>query len=304
MKEKKMDKYSETLEFAKIKYPAALWIILSAIVSAGIAFASFVISTLFITEATIIPYAFGFAVIILMIGYPYLKKQAIISSIESNFSDALKQMADTLKAGDTYESALREVANSDYGRLSEEMNFALRRLEEGENLESTLKNFSDRIDSRLVKRTMVIILDSIRTGASLSDLLDDIADDVREIHKINEERKSNTTMQFIFMIAAGGVIAPMIFGEVNAVMTVFSRITLNAISQAEVNIANQTSSFVFILIQTYILVEVTATGIMMAIIREGRINKSIIYVPTLILIAFVAYYTSTIVIKLILAGGF
>jgi flagellar protein FlaJ len=229
-------------------------------------------------------------------------RESIISSIEKNFSDALKQMADTLKAGDTYESALREVSTSDYGRLSEEMGNALRRLEEGENLESALNGFADRVDSRLISRTITIILDSIRTGASLSEILEEIADDVRDFQRIKEDRKANTTMQFLFMVAAGGIIAPLIFGEVSAVMGTFARISFQTLSDAQIAAAQQSSNFMTLLIQSYLIIEVLGSGIMMSIIREGKINKSVIYIPMLLLVAFITYYASTFAVRGMLSG--
>ena len=211
-------------------------------------------------------------------------------------------MADTLKAGDTYESALREVVNSDYGRLSEEMGIALRRLEEGENIQTALQGFSNRIDSKLVKRTIIILLDSIKTGASLANILEDIADDVKSIYRLKEERKANTTMQFMFMVAAGGFIAPMIFGEITAIMKMFGKITLSALATNSAA-ADVMSNFIFLLIQAYLIIEVIGSGLMMSIIREGKFNKSIIYIPVLLLVAYLTYYLAAIVIGSMLTGA-
>jgi flagellar protein FlaJ len=297
------DKYTEWIEFSKIKYPAPAWIGISLGATVVVAIISLILSTLILNEFTLIPIAFGLATLVLSIGYPYLKKESIIDNIEKNFSDSLKQMADTLKAGDTYESALREVVESDYGRLSEEMGLALRRLEDGENLDSALSGFAQRIDSRLIKRTITIILDSIKTGASLAEILDEIADDVRDFQRLKEDRIANTTMQFMFMVAAGGFIAPVIFGEINAVVNNFSRISAQAMSAEQMAAAMDTSNFIILLIQLYLIIEVVGSGTMMALIREGKINKSIIYIPILLVIAFIAYYASSIVIKSMLAGA-
>jgi flagellar protein FlaJ len=212
-------------------------------------------------------------------------------------------MADTLKAGDTYESALREVANSDYGRLSEEMGLALRRLEEGENLETALSGFAERVDSRTVRRTILIVLDSIRTGASLSDILDEISDDVRDFQRLKDDRKSNTTMQFLFLVAAGGIISPMIFGEINAVMGSLANITLQTMTEAQKAAAAQASGFMVLMVQFYLIIEVMGSGVMMSIIREGKLNKSVIYIPVLLLIAFVMYYVTTFAIGIMLKGA-
>jgi flagellar protein FlaJ len=297
-----LQKYSDWVEFSRMRYPATVWILISLGVTIFVGIASFVFTTLVIKEVTLIPVAFSLAALVLMIGYPYMKKESIIDSIEKNFSDALKQMADTLKAGDTYESALREIVESDYGRLSEEMQLALRRLEDGENLETALSGFSERIDSRLIKRTITIVLDSIKTGASLAEILDEIAEDVRDFQRLKDDRKANTTMQFLFMVASGGVIAPLIFGEINAVVNNFSKISAQALSPDQLIAATATNNFIIMLIQLYLIVEVLGSGTMMSLIREGKLNKSIIYIPLLLLLAFVMYYASAFVIKALLAG--
>jgi len=301
--QKAYDKYSDWIEFDKMKYPAPAWLAISIGATIGVAIISLILTTLILNETTLIPIAFGLATLVITIGYPYMKKESIIDNIEKNFSDALKQMADTLKAGDTYESALREVVESEYGRLSEEMELALRRLEDGENLESALNGFAQRIDSRLIKRTITIVLDSIKTGASLADVLDDIAEDVRDFQRLKEDRKSNTTMQFMFMVAAGGFIAPLIFGEINAVVNNFSKISAQALTHDQLAASAQTSNFIILLIQLYLIIEVVGSGTMMALIREGKINKSIIYIPILLLVAFIMYYASSIMVKSMLAGA-
>ena len=291
-------KYQDWIDFSQINYPAPIWIMASIATSIFTGIIAFALSTILIQEFTLIPFSFGLATLILMLGYPYMKKESLIDSIEKNFSDALKQMADTLKAGDTYENALREVVNAEYGRLSDEMQLSLRRMEDGENLDTALTGFANRVDSLRIKRTITIILDSIKTGSSLSDILNEIADDLRDYQRLKEERKASTTMQFLFLIAAGGFIAPIIFGEIGSVMGGFSMIGMR-----ELNLDAPKDVFLTTIIQLYIIIEVIGSGVMMALIREGKINKSIIYIPLLLLIAFVVYHTSKIVIMGMVVGS-
>ncbi|MDD4250659.1 MAG: type II secretion system F family protein [Candidatus ainarchaeum sp.] len=297
-------KYDNWVRFAKLPYNSKVWASLTLATTLFVAFITLILNMLILKEITLLPVAFTSATLILMLGYPYMKKESIIDSIEYNFSDALKQMADTLKAGDTYESALREVVIAGYGRLSDEMQIALIRLEEGENIDTSLRGFAERIDSKLVKRTITVLLDSIKTGASLSGILEDISDDVRESYRLKEERKANTTMQFMFMIAAGGIITPLIFGEITAIMNLFSQITITQLVGGSANNTTSVSNFMLLLIQAYLIIEVIASGIMMSIIREGKFGKSIIYIPILILIAFVTYYATNYLISLMLLGVF
>jgi pilus assembly protein TadC len=291
-------KYQSWIDFSQINYPAPIWIGASIAASIFTGIIASALSTILIQEFTLIPFSFGLATLILMLGYPYMKKESLIDSIEKNFSDALKQMADTLKAGDTYENALREVVNAEYGRLSDEMQLSLRRMEDGENLDTALTGFANRVDSLRIKRTITIILDSIKTGSSLSDILNEIADDLRDYQRLKEERKASTTMQFLFLIAAGGVIAPIIFGEIGSVMGGFSMIGVR-----ELNFDAPKDIFLTTIIQLYIIIEVIGSGVMMALIREGKINKSIIYIPLLLLMAFVVYHTSKIIIMGLVVGS-
>lgn len=293
-----IQKYQYWLDFSQINYPAPIWIGASIAMGVFTGIISFALSKLLIPEFTLIPFSFFLATLILMLGYPYLKKESLVESVEKNFSDALKQMADTLKAGDTYENALREVVEADYGRLSDEMQLALRRMEDGENLDTALTGFSNRIDSPRIKRTVTIILDSIKTGSSLSDILNEISDDLRDYERLKEDRKASTTMQFMFLVAAGGFIAPIIFGEIGSVMTGFT-----TIGSREINMDAPKDFFLTTIIQLYIIIEVIGSGVMMALIRDGKINKSIIYIPLLLLVAFIIYHLSKIIITGMVVGA-
>ena len=226
-----------------------------------------------------------------MLGYPYLKALERVSQIEESLPEALKQMSDTLKAGGTYEFALREVALSQYGPLSKEIEFVLRKLEEGENLENSLMSFADNVDSRLIRRTLAVITDSIKAGAGLADVLDEISNDVREIHRLDIERRSQTLLQVIFMVTAGVLITPLIFGFVSTVINLFVNSTINlALTQADKVASYAKRDIIFQMMQGYLLIEIIATSVMISLMREGKMNKSIIYFPILLLIAFIIYY--------------
>jgi flagellar protein FlaJ len=294
--------YKEWIEFSRMQFSVELWVGLTLLISAGVAIIFFGVAFIFTKGTTLFPIACSVSVLIFMLGYPYYRKEKITSDMESIFPECLKQMADILKAGDTYESALREIANSDYGRMSEEMALALRRIEDGENMENSLRAFSQSVDSRLINRTIEIIIDSIKTGASLADVLEEISDDLREVKKIKDERKSSTMMQFIFLLVASAIIVPIIFGEINSIMGMFQKVAKMTATPEKVREAGQIVDFVFMLIQFYILTTVISAGLMMSQIQEGKPNKAVIYVPILTIVAFLIYYAVAFVAGTLFAG--
>jgi len=295
------DTYKEYLREIKWKFKPGFWVSLS--VGAGaIAFAVvFMLQFLGIMPyMPVLPFLLLVVILDLMIGYPYLKATRRISAIEAVLPDAFKQMSDTLKAGGTFEYALRGVSTSQYGELTTEMNAVLRRLEEGENLENSMKAFSKNVKSRIVKRSVNIVLDSIAAGASLADILDEIADDVRASHRIMQERKSSTVMQVLFMVGAGAIVAPFILGLVSTVIIFLIRtsgsVLLSPAAFAE-NMAE--AEYIVTLLKAYLIIEATASGAMISLIREGSVTKSIIYIPLLLLLAYTTYF-----ITFILSQGF
>jgi len=261
------------------------------------------------------------AVLDIALAYPYLLSIRRISQIEDFLPDAFKQMADTLKAGGTFEYALRTVSSAEYGPLTKEVSLVLRRLEEGENLENALRGFARNVNSRVLRRAIDIILDSITAGASLADILDEIADDVRATHRIIRERKSTTIMQVLFMIAAGVLVSPFIFGLITAIveflmgqslsaMRTLPTTTRNVIPGAEASVFCNPGSFITqaganvagfwscvmgsitLLLVIYIVIEALAVGFMVSMIREGNVNKSFIYIPVFLFIAYTVYFLS------------
>ena len=301
-----IQKYQNILRQGEIKVNAGVWIFVSLIIASGVtAGIYFAIDLMAIPVSPLIAVVVFIVLIDLFLGYPSIKARKRIDDIERNLPDALKQMADTLKAGGTYEYALREISTSQYGYLTKEMNHVLRKLEEGENLENSLRSFSDNVDSRLIKRSVAVIVDSIKAGAGLAEILDEIADDIRAMHRIGMERKSRTLMQVLFMVSAGAFVAPFIMGMVSTIVA-FLIVSASAglgLSEAERALSMATKDLIVTLMQIYIIIEVVASGAMIALMRDGKISKSIIYIPLLLLIAFIVFYASKFMTELFLGGA-
>ncbi len=297
--------YAEYLRTAEFRADPLLWIGFAFLAAVLVGIMVWYVSgeILLVKETPQVSFLLFLVVLDLLIGYPYFKAEQRIEQIEGDLPDALRQMADTLKSGGTYEYALREVANSDLGPLKKEINEALKKLEEGENFETSLKTLAYNIDSRLVKRTVTIIIDSVAAGAGLANVLEEIAEDVRESHRAQKERKARTVLQVIFMFAAGGFVAPMIFGFVSTISKVLLNASSAAVSAERVAESSNALGIIQLSIQGYLFVESVATGIMISIMREGKISKSIIYIPVLLCIAYISYLLAAFISGILVGVG-
>lgn len=310
-----LEKYQSYLKTAKIKIKVEVWIAISFAVALLFAAAAVVLTRTFNSMPLLTSHGIAISPIFigimffvgldLMLGYPYLKNMQRIESVEENLPEALKQIADTLKAGATYEYALREIASSSYGPLSVEIENVLRKLEDGENLENSLKSLSTNVDSRFVQRTVTIINDSIKAGAGLAEILDDISDDLRELKRIARERKTKTLMQMIFIVAAGAFVTPMILGFVSTLVSFLINVAAYGLSIAkeELEAIIATKNSMIMLTQIYLAIEIIASSIIISLMREGKIAKSIIYAPILLLIGYIIYYIAAIFSALMIGTG-
>ena len=297
--------YARYLKDAGIKINPLVWILLSIAVSIIAAIAAFSLITILQFKEIIIPIIVFIVTADIMIGIPYLKGLKRIEDIERSLPDALKQIADTLKAGSTYESALREVAIPEMGALGEEMQNVLRKLEEGENFDNSLASLSENINSRLVKRIVTIIIDTVRAGAGLADILEDISEDAREMYRVNQDRKVKTMLQTWFIVTAGAIITPFIFGIMAQIVSFLITVAASsgAVSdQLIILAALEAKDLIALLLQVYIFVEVVASAVMVSLMREGKASKSIIYFPALLLLAFVIFFAAKFMIGMLLGS--
>lgn len=303
-----MKEYDYYIKQSGLKLNAMQWIAISIFTAIVLAVAAIMVNlyVLGISAADIslfkIPLLLFIAAIDLSLGYPYLLTTQKISKIEESLSDALKQMADTLRAGGTYEFAIREISTSGYGPLSSEMNDVLRSLEEGQSFENALSGFGDRIKSTLVKRTVTIINQSIRAGAGLADVLDDVAEDMKELYRIGRERQAKTLMQVLFIVMAGGLVAPAIFGMVSKIISFLISSAIKAgiaTSPQIISEAIATRGLIVSLMEAYMVIEIVVSAAIISLMREGNLNKSIIYIPFLLFIAFSIYFIAGIFVGML-----
>ncbi len=292
-----LEKYEKYMRIGKLKINPLLWLSFGLILALAVGFFSYMfIQNNLPQVSTFMAIVIGFVILDLFWAYPYFRALRVIDSIERTFPTVLREMSDILKAGGTYDSALREIKNNDYGPISAYFASIVRKLDEGGTLENSLYSFAQEMDSKIIKRTITIIVDAIKAGARLSRILDEIADDARAIYKLGEERKSQTMLQTAFILAAGVLVAPGIFGLVGTIITVLLKSSINLVSsQYMVEQAITNRKLILDLFVLYIFISNLAASIMISLMREGSIKKSFLYTPIILLISYTIYYIVAII---------
>jgi len=255
----------------------------------------------------LLPFLFG-AVLATFIFYkPYNDGLRRIQEIEENLPDALKQISTTLKAGGTFEMAVREVVSADYGYLSKEFRRVLNDLESGNTIDVALQRMADRVPSDLLKRVVTIIVDAFHAGGGMAAVLEDVADDARETWKLMEERKTKTTMQAMFLVMASVVLAPFIVGAAFGIMDFFvamgKQFAAGGVTSAQqyAQILSSVSSLKLFL-TFYVLFQASLAALMLAAIREGKLSPGISKVALFALGAYLVMMGSENFVRGLLHG--
>ncbi len=147
----------------------------------------------------------------------FIFKSMWIKDIEDKFADALRQMIEELRAGLSVFEVIKHVAESDYGALSEEFKIVVKDMDAGKTFEEAMLAMAERVESELIRRAVRLIIRISISGGALADVLEAVENDIREIRKIELERKATTTMPCMVM-ALGGVVCALPVGMAIAVI--------------------------------------------------------------------------------------
>lgn len=290
------ERYQTILYKNKININVNLYFILTFIV------ALFVLFALIFLANPILAIVGFISVFDLIIGFPIYKEQKRISQIEKFFPNALREIAYLLKTGGTYEYAIRELTSFDYGPLTEEFKQVLIRLEQGYNFEEALSIISENVNSQMVRKTIDIITDAIKAGASLADILEDLSQDMKKIYRLELDRKSKTIMQVLFIFSAGAVIAPSIYGLVLTLIDFLIGVTTTSglVNAGAVATAKGVRALLENVITIFVFIQALTSTFMVVFMREKNYAKAFLYLPLFLLFAYLCFYGVKIMSKYLL----
>ncbi len=217
----------------------------------------------------------------------FVFKSMWIKDIENNFADALRQMIEELRAGLSVFEVIKHVAESDYGALSEEFKIVVRDMDAGKTFEEAMIDMAERVESELVRRAVRLIIRISMSGGALADVLEAVENDIREIRKIELERKATTTMPCMVM-ALGGVICALPVGMAIAVIIFLGSkgaVTLRALIPQVVAASNT--------LILYPAVVGFSSGIGIGIVRYGEFKEGFKFAIPIAGAAAMVFYMMT-----------
>ncbi len=227
----------------------------------------------------------------LMLAIPRMQADKRRAEIEEALPDALHHMAVSIRTGMVLESVIQEIAEAEYGALSDEFAQITLEMRRGRPLKDALLAFSKRTGSKQIERAMRLLLEGIESGGPISEVLEEVSEDIRAVRMIQRERKSLTSQQVSFLAMASLMAGPFVMGVVGALPQIMTQ-AMAGVGEAggveqfpmeEINSIMKALSF-------YVFAQAVSGGIMMGVVMYGDFKKGFKFALPMGVVAYLVFY--------------
>lgn len=122
-----------------------------------------------------------------------------IRKINKRFPDFVRDLAESRRSGMTFTKAIMYSSKGNYGLLTEEIQKIAKQISWGSSVENALNAFSQRVNTKLVRRTITLINEASRSGGNVADVLEAASKDAKELELIDSERRAGM-LSFVAVI--------------------------------------------------------------------------------------------------------
>ena len=294
------------LKAANFKISPEKFIIMTLLYGLAISSAVFVIMLLLLKFnyfASTLAYFISFAIVN---GTAYawvsLVADSRSRSIVQSLPDALHYISTQVRAGMTVDKAILLAAKPEFGPLQEELVKVSNDVLSGEPLDDALLSSADRVKSPLYAKTIDLLVSGIRSGGQLAKILDHTANDIQNQLLLQKEIAANVGMQANFIFFAATLGAPMLLGLSSFISQILASKLSNpaglaALESSQVQIPFNVggspipSDFIYYFALTSIIVTNFFAALVIGTIKFGKEKQGIKYIPALIIMALVLFFT-------------
>ncbi len=220
--------------------------------------------------------------------YEYLHYSRI-RKIDAVFPDFVRDLSSSRRAGMTFTKAILFTSKGSYGLLTKEIKKIAQQISWGSSVEEALTEFSKRINTTSVRRTISLIIEASRSGGNVADVLDVAAEDALEIKQLEGERRVNM-LSYVVVI----YVAMLVFMAIIAILAGVFIPTITGSSAEGLattlgggNIIGQETIIQVFYFAT--LAQSMGTGLVAGIFEDGNVQSSVKHIFILVLISWFVF---------------
>ncbi|WP_295113175.1 type II secretion system F family protein [uncultured Methanobrevibacter sp.] len=235
-----------------------------------------------------------FFVIPVIFTYVIVQQERRAQEIEKTAPDFLRQLSSMLQVGLSFENAMGDMSQYGEGPLYDEMRRAIVEIRMGRSFDDAWRAMSKRLKSKELERIFDIILDGRKSGSSISNVLFEVSDDLRDLLALKRERKSTVMMSVMFLLISAIVATPFAIGMVG----VYSEFMQNYGMESEIILTAPLAGEIYLIIHSVLV------GFIIGLIMYGEFKKGIKFSLPLVAVSFGIFYLITTFGGNLFMGGF
>jgi len=245
-----------------------------------------------------------------------LRMDARRNEIETVLPDFLQVCSSNVRAGMSIERALWFAARPEFGLLSEEITAMTRRTFGGESFTQALRRLSRKFNSRLLTRTINLLIEESASGGEVATLLEKSAWDARQIQILHKEISEMMLMYVVFIVFASAVGGPVLYalssqliGITNTIWSAITEQNPQGFSTAGMMFLQpkpptvSTQDFYYFSLISTVMVTLSASFII-AVINTGSMVNGFKYAPFFIGLGLAVYFVVTTAFNMLFAPIF
>jgi len=213
-----------------------------------------------------------------------------ISKIDAIFPDFVRDLAESRRAGMTFVKAILFASKGNYGILTPEIQKISQQVSWGGSVTDALVAFSQRVNTKSIRRTISLIVEASNSGGNVADVLDVAAKDAREIKMLEAERKTNMA-SYVVVIYVGmfvflAIVLILCTSFIPAVVGGNGAQGMQGLMGGGSNASQEEISGVFYLA---CLVQAFGSALVAGVFEDGQFSSSVKHVFIMVLFTWLAF---------------
>jgi hypothetical protein len=251
--------------------------------------------------SAIITAILSFLMALMLIILLSLKGAKRAKEIEKVLPDALQLIAANIRAGMTPDRALWVSARPEFGALEKEIRRIGSETLSGETLEEAFMHMGTRVSSKVLDRTIRLLVEGMESGGEIATLLTETANEIRAVEILDKEMTANVAMYTMFITFASLIGAPLLYGISTFFMEILTKMSpslgAEAIKQSKalgvrtVGISTAVSpEFLFNFSLIAIIITTFFAALMVGLIKKGDEKRGFVYAPLFVVTGLAIFW--------------
>ena len=256
-----------------------------------------------------------FGAILIFSAYLFMRKKLKrfyeIKKMEEVFPDFISLMSSNLRAGMTVDRALVLSARKEFAPLDKEIMQVGKDILTAREISEALYDMGQRIGSEDIRKTIQLITSGIRSGGSLSILLEHTASNIRGRNFVKKKAASNVLMYVIFIFFAVAIGAPLLFALSSVLVQIMASIfadvpvtATNANLPFTIGSINISLDFIIYYSAFFITVSAVLASLILGLVSDGNEKDGLKYTIPLVLIGLTVFFLARLILSSYFADVF